>query len=170
MLGGSTYGCDSFCTGTPVLNQVQPDPRSPYTDTEWESMLGYNYEDNWDPTPVRRDFANAMGELGNRDLQFAPYQAPQTHVAQAPAHAPKPKQKKVVAALATWCGFSKKAMASHKQFGVQDQVQELYCDKQDKNHPLCKQTKGYPTYYTSEGSVLKRGYPVQDPKQFYMSL
>jgi hypothetical protein len=169
MFKGSTHDCDSFCTGTPVLNQVQPDPRSPYTDTEWEAMLGYKYEDDCDHTLVRKDYAQAMGELGNRDLQFAPYHAPPTQIMQAPAQKPQQK-KKTVAALASWCGFSKKAMSAHKQFGVQDKVQELYCDKQDKNHPLCKQTKGYPTYYTSEGSVLKRGFPVQDPAGFYRSL
>ncbi len=157
MYNPSTYGCDSFCTGTPQLVQVAQDPKSPYTDKEWEAMLGYKYDDNWDPTPVRQDYARAMGELGNQDVQFAPYHAPQTmqHVQAQPV--PQP-QKKVVMAGASWCGFSKKAVLAHKAKGVQDQIDEKWCDKQDKNHPLCKQTKGYPTYYSADGTVLKRGY------------
>lgn len=159
----------------PVLASVAQDTRSPYTEEEWGRMLGYNFNDMANTQPVRNDFYTAMGQLTDRSMDltssYVPVQAqrqvPQAHVQVQT----QPKEEKpVVVALATWCGYSKKAMAAHTQFGVKDKVQELYCDKQDKTHPMCKKTRGYPTYYKADGSVLKSGFPVQDPKGFYTSL
>ena len=179
------YGPESPRThsvGTPVLAHVTEDPMSPYSDAQWEKMLGYNLDNTHDAQPLRKDFYDAVNQLANRDMKLsAKYATPSASTAAPPAHQvhAQIQQEKVggvgggkstVAAMVTWCGYSKKAMASHKQYGVQDKVQELLCDKQDSNHPLCKQTKGFPTYYKADGTVLKRGYPVQDPQAFYKSL
>lgn len=186
--GTYMYGPESPRThsvGTPVLAHVTEDPMSPYSDAQWEKMLGYNFENTHDVQPLRKDFYDAVNQLANRDMKLsAKYTTPSaapTRLAHQQVHAQIQQgggggggsgnsTKPTVAALVTWCGYSKKALASHKQYGVQDKVQELFCDKQDSNHPLCKQTKGFPTYYKADGTVIKRGYPVQDPQAFYKSL
>lgn len=72
--------------------------------------------------------------------------------------------KKVVAAMASWCGFSKKAAQVHAQKNLGNQIQELWCDKQDKAHPLCKKTRGFPTYYDQGGNMVQRGYTANPEK------
>lgn len=122
-----------------------------------------------------------MDSMGDRSMQFSSYVAPvmlsstttpttSTTPTTPTTQAQPQAQPKTMAALATWCGFSKKAMKEHKDRNLQGKVQELLCDKGDKDHPLCKKTKGFPTYYKPDGTVLKRGFPVQDPKGFYGSL
>lgn len=155
----------SYLGGQPMLAPVNAHPMTQFSDSQWSNMselerrLKRDYSTS---TQHHADFYQAMNELGNR---HTPVQAQVM-----PSQPSQPKQDKTIVAMTSWCGFSKKAMASHKEYGVQDKVQELYCDKQDKDHPLCKKTKGYPTYYKPNGTVLKRGYPVQDPKGFYTSL
>ena len=153
--------------------QVDSDVFSP---NEWQSMLGYKHDGQFNPVVSTQLYANAMGAMApSRDLKPM-FQAQHRPTALAKgasspdaAHVPsKKKEPKAIAAMASWCGFSKRAHADHGKFNAN--VQTLWCDKKDKNHPLCKKTRGFPTYYRKDGSVMKSGYPVKDPKGFYQAL
>ena len=153
--------------------QVDSDVFSP---NEWQGMLGYTHDAPFNPVASTQLYANAMGAMApSRDLKpmFQTHRRPTALAkhASAPDAAPVPSKKKepkAIAAMASWCGFSKRAHADHVKYHAN--VQTLWCDKQDKNHALCKKTRGFPTYYHTDGSVMKSGYPVKDPKGFYESL
>lgn len=165
----------------PILGNVAEHPDSPYTEKQWNDMLHYDFNDgNPNPAPTHHEFYRAMGELSSRSMDLtAPYHVttpmnsmtPMNQMASSSSSPPpSSKPKKTIAALTTWCGFSKKAMAAHKQYNVQDKVEELYCDKEHKNHPVCQKTTSYPIYYDANHNVLKKGFPVHNPAMFYQSL
>lgn len=160
----------------PLLASKQQVESDVFSSTEWQSMLGYVHDAPFNPVASTQLYTKAMGEMApSRDLkrmlqaQHQPTALAKSPSAQYAALAPAKKQEpKAIAAMASWCGFSKRAHADHGKYHAN--VQTLWCDKQDKNHALCKKTRGFPTYYHADGTVMKSGYPVKDPKGFYEAL
>lgn len=155
--------------GAPILASEAEVERDVYSEDTWQRMQGYKDDLVFDPTISAELYRDANQAVGNRNLHIS--QPPASMIASQASPSPKPKSSKpkVQAALASWCGFSKKAHAAHKQYDVESKIETLWCDKGDKSHELCRQTRGFPTYY-QDGKVLKRGYPSQNPQQFYTSL
>lgn len=160
----------------PQLASQQQVDADVYSSREWQGMLGYKHDTPFNPVASTQLYTKAMGAMApSRDLKSM-FQAQRQPTAlakgasspdAAPASSAK-KEPKAIAAMASWCGFSKRAHADHGKYHAN--VQTLWCDKQDKGHALCKKTRGFPTYYHTDGSVMKSGYPVKDPKGFYQAL
>ena len=153
----------------PILASPQDLERPIYSDDTWNKMLGYKFEGPFNATTSTKLYVNAMQDAHpnrkfNYNSQVVSSQAKLSHES---SHETTSKPK-AIAAMASWCGFSKKAHAKHQEYNTN--IQTLWCDKQDKNHALCKKTRGFPTYYNVDGSVMKSGYPVKDPKSFYEAL
>ena len=150
----------------PVLASDAQCQSSPYSDQEWQRMLGQKPDPMASIQTSQNMYNAAMNSMGDRSMQFSSYVAPVMPSSVAtptvpaapatPAHVKS--QSKVIMAGASWCGFSKKAMLAHKAKNVEGMIDTKWCDKEDKDHPLCKKTKGFPTYYKADGTVLKRGY------------
>jgi hypothetical protein len=162
---GDTYSDFS----KPVLAKMPNTVNMIYSNADWERMHGASYEQvrggQTGPDPVIQEmYTRALAQKTGKSSVYN-MQAPRSGgMAKGPVARPVPVQpqpqgsKKVVAALASWCGYSTKAASAHKAKNVSGQIQELWCDKQDKDHPLCKKTRGFPTYYSQDGKVLHSGY------------
>lgn len=153
----------------PQLASLQQIDTDVYSSHEWQGMLGYKHDGPFNPVASTQLYTKAMGEMApSRDLFQAGHQ-PTALAKGASVRVPTKKEEpKAIAAMASWCGFSKRAHADHAKYHAN--VQTLWCDKQDKGHALCKKTRGFPTYYHADGTVMKSGYPVKDPKGFYENL
>ena len=149
------------------LSKLETDVYSPH---QWERMLDYKIDVPFNPVVSSGLYKRAMRDLGSRDLHMKHTRADLGKIPSAtsePSSKEEPKHK-AIAAMASWCGYSKRAHADHTKYRAN--VQTLWCDKDDKGHALCKKTRGFPTYYHNDGSIMKSGYPVKDPKGFYESL
>ena len=159
----------------PVLATAEQVEAPVYTDAQWNNMLGYTYEQPFDATVSKKLYMQANHEVaGSRDIRHLlakpvppVHPMPATSLKHEAQHSKEP-QPKAIAAMASWCGFSKKAHVDHQKYNAN--VKTLWCDKGDKQHELCKKTRGFPTYYTPNGQVMNSGYPAQDPKGFYTKL
>lgn len=149
----------------PILARSQDLDRQIYSEQQWTRMLGYKEDGPFDATISTKLYANAMHDTNtHRKVMYSASHGPtKTKLSHQSQSEPK-----AIAAMASWCGFSKKAYAKHQEYN--SNIQTLWCDKQDKNHELCKKTRGFPTYYNVDGSLMKSGYPVKDPKSFYENL
>lgn len=140
----------------PILGAGVPSSNSaPYSVSEWDSMVGYpTMPEQYEPNPMSQQAYNRVFAESNPDRVVHPRIKPTTTT--TTTRAPTSSNPPLIAALATWCGFSTKAMEAHTKQGIKNQVQELLCDKQDQNHPACKMTRGYPAYYKKEGNTYKK--------------
>ena len=163
---------DSF--PAPQLKQMPELLKMPYSQHEWERMHMESHTRVDDSQFVSDPTTKKMYGLAYREadpnnakdwLQVqrpAPIQS--VHDRQQHTATPKaPKAQKVQCALASWCGFSKKAAQAHKAQGLGQSIEELWCDKEHKDHPLCKRTRGFPTYY-KDGKVIQTGYTPHPKK------
>jgi len=152
---------DSFSYPKPIFGSVYRHP-SVYSTNEWNNMLDEDpVPPAYVPNPISHKFyQQVMGNSNPDRIHKARITQPQPRPRQPShtSHTSQPTSKQVVMAGASWCGFTKKAEADHKKYGLN--VEEVSCDK-NRTHPVCQKTQAYPTYYQKVGSqykLLAKGY------------
>ena len=115
----------------PILARPQDLEKPIYSDQAWNAMLGYKFEGPFNPTTSAKLYVNAMQDTNSSRILNYNSQgvSSQTKLSHESSHETTSKPK-AIAAMASWCGFSKKAHAKHQEYNTN--IQTLWCDKQDK--------------------------------------
>ena len=92
----------------PILARSQDLDRQIYSEQEWTRMLGYKEDGPFDATISTKLYVNAMQDTNtNRKVMYSTSHVPTKTNLSHQSHS----EPKAIAAMASWCGFSKKAYA-----------------------------------------------------------
>lgn len=158
----------------PQLMNEAPPSNTPYSAQQWAQMTNHEPQMGYDVAfQISQNTHNLYKSLNrDMDIQSMYLHGSPIHLQSIPEPSPSPSvssSSNVVMAGADWCGFTKKSKIELQK--RPNSITQLQCQDdrgkpgKDVQHPACKMTKGFPTFYQKTGSsykMIQNGMPMKE--------